>query len=90
MERIANKNWSDDCISNKKQFQSILAKSTHTKLNVYTCDIVNLTTIGNATYPWQYKEDSVHQGVLIHWATLPGGILEPFAEGDNLVHEVSI
>lgn len=56
-------------------------------LNVYFHDIAE-GIIGYASVPWNYWIDPVGDGVVIHYQTIPGGILFPYDEGDTLVHEV--
>ena len=90
MERITNDTWTSNCLSYIPVFQQNLAQTTDVKLNLYTCAFQDLNTLGHSSYPWSHDEDSVYNGVVIHPGTLPGGVIAPLNEGDNLVHEVGI
>lgn len=43
--------------------------------------------LGYATFPWWLPGDPAIDGVVLNWATLPGG-RAPYDEGDTAVHEV--
>jgi hypothetical protein len=43
---------------------------------------------GFSTYPWNYADNPVRDGVVCDYRTLPGGSLAPFNEGDTGTHEV--
>jgi len=66
-----------------------LRKGDCAALNIYSTNINNL--LGWATFPDTctlgnaYKDDD---GVVIHYATNPGGSMSPYNEGDTLTHEV--
>jgi hypothetical protein len=56
-------------------------------LNIYFAN-PGLGLLGWSTFPWDYSVDPLDDGVVILYATVPGGSAFPFDEGDTLVHEV--
>lgn len=56
-------------------------------LNVYVTNIMD-GYLGWATFPWDYADDRVSDGVVINELTMPGGYEGAYNEGDTLVHEV--
>lgn len=89
IDRTDNRGWFDRCDNsrNEQQMRASLAVSPATHLNVYSCGPSG-GLLGRATFPWSYPEDSYRHGVLISYATLPGGSAAPYNLGDIMVHEV--
>ena len=44
--------------------------------------------LGYSTYPWLYENNTVDDGVVILYASLPGGSKTHFNEGKTLSHEI--
>jgi hypothetical protein len=56
-------------------------------LNFYTNE-PGAGVIGFSSYPWDYANDPVRDGVVCDYRTLPGGSLALTNEGDTGAHEV--
>jgi hypothetical protein len=56
-------------------------------LNLYTCKPGALL-LGWATFPWSLASDPNVDGVVVHYASLPGGPLAPYNLGGTAVHEI--
>ncbi len=72
----------------ERSFKRRHAVDPATTLNVYTCRPTN-SILGYAWFPndWGGEADPMH-GVVIHYASMPGGAFARFNEGDTLTHEV--
>ena len=60
-------------------------------LNVYTVGFNNDASrglLGYATFPADYQNNPKDDGVVLHYATLPGGSQAPYDLGRTLTHEV--
>lgn len=44
--------------------------------------------LGYSTFPWQYPNNTMDDGVVILYSTVPGGDRKNFNEGKTLSHEV--
>lgn len=71
----------------EKKFKKRFAVDPSSTLNIYTCR-PKQQVLGYAYFPSDYPESSFLHGVVLHYATLPGGGAAPFDQGDTLVHEV--
>ncbi len=72
----------------ERSFKRKHAVDPATTLNVYTCRPTD-SILGYAWFPndWGDEADPMH-GVVIHYASMPGGAFARFNEGDTLTHEV--
>lgn len=55
---------------------------------VYPLLYNNIEILGYATFPWDYPDAPVLDGVVLHTESLRGGSFSNYNEGDTLVHEV--
>lgn len=67
------------------QAKAALNISPETTLNFYT---VETSYLGWATFPWNLSSNPDDDGVVVLWASLPGGPAAPYDEGDTATHEV--
>ena len=71
---------------NESNAKNALAIDPAHRFNVYTAK-PGQSLLGWATFPWSYAETSKLHGVVIHYASVPGGSLAPYDLGRTLVHE---
>jgi hypothetical protein len=69
------------------QFKQALRKGDASTLNLYTT-APNDGTLGWAAFPWDYLSAPIHDGVVVHYGTLPGGTFKAYDLGATAVHEV--
>ncbi len=89
VDRTYNRRWSTHRYGSRdeQRMKQSLAISPATTLNMYFCDIGG-GLLGYATFPDMYPEDSYMHGVVILFASVPGGSAAPYNEGDTATHEV--
>ncbi|KAG6914334.1 hypothetical protein DXG01_000972 [Tephrocybe rancida] len=80
----ANKDTPQDAEMKKK-----LHVGDASALNVYTVRLSGPAPglLGYTTFPWEYNNNPEGDGIVINYATLPGGTLREFNLGHTLVHE---
>jgi len=87
--RVLSTDWFRNANDNapEREMKSFLRMGGVDTLNIYT---VELTTnlFGYATFPADYEDDPVSDGIVMNYRTMPGGSLRPFNEGRTLTHEV--
>jgi hypothetical protein len=83
--RTVNNNWASG--SDELGMKSALRKGDASVLNAYFVNFSD-SLLGYATFPWSYDKDPVYDGVVNHYASVPGGRLTQYNEGDTMVHEV--
>lgn len=89
VDRTNNSKWfgATPGSRNESQMKDALAVSPATTLNVYSTK-PGQGLLGWATFPWDYPETDTRHGVVVHYASLPGGGLAPYDQGDTGTHEV--
>jgi hypothetical protein len=89
IDRTYNTKWSQHRYGSRdeRQMKQALAIDPATTLNMYFCNIGG-GLLGYATFPDMYAEDSFMHGVVILYASIPGGSAAPYNEGDTATHEV--
>ena len=88
VDRTNNRQWFSMTpgTSRESNAKNTLAIDPLHRFNVYTC-APGQSLLGWATFPWSYAENSKMHGVVIHYASLPGGTLAPYNLGGTLAHE---
>ncbi len=88
VDRTGNRKWfgMTPGTGNETQAKNTLAITPATRFNVYTAK-PGQGLLGWATFPWSYAETSKNHGVVMHYASVPGGTLAPYNLGRTLVHE---
>jgi hypothetical protein len=69
------------------QAKSSLVVNPSTSLNLYTCS-PGQNLLGWSTFPWNLAGNPTMDGVVIHYASFPGGSLAPYNLGGTASHEV--
>ncbi len=87
--RTTNPAWFNMRIlsSAEGQAKSALRRGNAKTLNIYTADL-GPTILGWAAFPWWSTMWPIFDGVVVHYASLPGGSIPGHDEGDTAVHEV--
>lgn len=71
---------------NETNAKNALAIDPSRRFNIYSAK-PGQGLLGWATFPWSYPQTDKRHGVVIHYATVPGGSLAPYNLGRTLVHE---
>ncbi|HEX8557867.1 MAG TPA: zinc metalloprotease [Pyrinomonadaceae bacterium] len=89
VDRTQNDQWFTAVIGSRaeRQMKNALHKGTAKDLNFYT-NGMGQSLLGWATFPWEYAGNPTMDGVVCHYASLPGGTLSPYNLGDTATHEV--
>ena len=87
--RTYNRTWFTMTIGSSRESQAKNALVVNPKgsLNLYTCK-PGQSLLGWATFPWSLAGNPNMDGVVIHYASLPGGTLAPYNLGGTGTHEV--
>jgi len=87
-DRTANNTWYT-CTGGtcEQQMKAALHKGGAADLNFYTNGMGG-GLLGWATFPWEYASAPSLDGVVCHFATLPGGSYTNYNQGDTATHEV--
>jgi hypothetical protein len=86
VSRTNNSRWFSGCYNNQK-FKQDLAVDPANTLNIYTCSPSG-GILGYAYLPQSFDETDKRHGVVLLYASLPGGGAEPYDLGDTATHEV--
>lgn len=88
-DRTKNDKWYTAVLGtrNERDMKNALHRGTARDLNLYTNNM-GQGLLGWATFPWEYAGAPTMDGVVCHFASLPGGTLAPYNLGDTATHEV--
>jgi pregnancy-associated plasma protein-A len=89
VDRTANGAWftaGPDTVA-EQEMKAALRQGTAKDLNIYTNNPPE-GLLGWATFPTDYESAPLNDGVVILYASLPGGSATPYNEGMTAVHEV--
>lgn len=86
--RTLNATWfnASQGSSAEVQMKNTLRQGTKGTLNVYSKSAAGY--LGWATFPWEYAGNPGYDGVVIDYASVPGGSFVPYNLGDTGTHEV--
>jgi len=89
VDRTTNNDWFVMTMGSSAESaakKALAVDPLHT-LNIYITGLQN-GQLGYAYYPWSFSESSFLHGLVMHYATLPGGSMSPYNKGDTAVHEI--
>ncbi|KAI9448329.1 Metalloprotease [Lactarius indigo] len=89
--RTVNADWFNNASPGTTQqddMKKSLRKGGATDLNLYSVGFNNSHLLGYATFPFDYKENPMDDGVVFLYSSVPGGTAEPYNEGKTVTHEV--
>ncbi len=88
-DRTFNAQWFTMTPQTNKETQAknALAISPATRLNFYTCK-PGQNLLGWAYFPNSFPESDKRHGVVVHYASVPGGAFAAYNEGETGTHEV--
>ncbi|MCO6004653.1 zinc metalloprotease [Actinoallomurus purpureus] len=81
-----NTKWFNAPDTYEKTLKTKLRKGGAGTLNIYSGALSD-GLLGWATFPWQYKSKPAMDGVVIHYATIPGGSITHYNLGQSATHE---
>jgi hypothetical protein len=89
VDRTANDTWfgARPGTAAEQEMKATLHQGTAKDLNLYT-NAPGGGLLGWATFPWDYPSAPLLDGVVVWYATLPGGSTPPYNGGMTTVHEV--
>ena len=86
--RTANNNWFTMSPGSfwEQQAKYSLRQGTGDDLNIYSAN-PGQGLLGWATFPWNYSQTPLMDGVVLLYSSLPGGSAAPYNLGDTATHE---
>src|SRR5512132_3923684 len=87
--RTSNRKWFTMTPGSRSEAQAkaALVVNPTGSLNLYTAS-PGQNLLGWSTFPWNLASNPTMDGVVIHYASLPGGSLAPYNLGGTATHEV--
>jgi hypothetical protein len=87
-DRTVNDTWfaAGPGTAAEQEMKAALRQGTAKDLNLYT-NATGGGLLGWATFPWDYANAPLRDGVVVWYASLPGGSASPYSEGMTAVHE---
>ena len=82
-DRFYNDAWHND--QNSNQYRKATRLGGADALNIW---LVEFPYLGIATFPWDYRNQGVIDGVRVLWSSLPGGTETNYNLGETATHEV--
>jgi hypothetical protein len=92
--RVVNAKWFNDAGPDtpaQTEMKAALRRGGPDVLNIFTVSFNNITAdglLGYATFPADYSGNPKDDGVVVNFATLPGGTAAPTNLGRTITHEV--
>ncbi|PFH49921.1 hypothetical protein AMATHDRAFT_62218 [Amanita thiersii Skay4041] len=92
VNHIYNADWFNNVAPGSPQEKALKTQYRHgdeLTLNIYSVGLVSTPgLLGYSTFPWNFADDPHNDGIVIHYATVPGGDYPHYDEGAVAVHEV--
>jgi hypothetical protein len=88
VDRTVNDTWfaAGPGTAAEREMKAALRRGTAKDLNLYT-NAPGGGLLGWATFPWDYANAPLLDGVVVWYASFPGGSAAPYSEGMTAVHE---